>query len=269
MKLCIIAGGGGLPVHVAKENKDAFVLCIKDHSHTSLFKNKSSSVSLLDPDKWIKLLKLNNISHIVMAGKINRPKVKNKILSKTGEDLIKKISSIGDDKALNLIQDFFNKQGFEILPLYSFLKDCFLPKGFYPERKIIPSLQDYILESAGVGIDLLNTISKFDVGQSVVVSSKLIYAIEGQEGTDVMIDRASLIMHKNIVPANLGPVLIKIPKNDQNVNLDLPVIGFDTVKRCIKYGFSSLVISSNGTLIFELKKIMNLIKKNNFCIYVV
>ena len=59
------------------------------------------------------------------------------------------------------------------------------------------------------------------------------------------------------------------PGNDQNVNLDLPVIGFDTVKKCIKFGFSSLVISSNGTLIFELKKIMNLIKKSDFCIYVV
>ena len=269
MKLCIIAGCGGLPVHVAKENKDAFVLCIKEHSYTSSFKNKSSSVSLLDPDNWIKILKLNKISHIVMAGKINRPGVINEKLSKTAEDLIEKTSSVGDDSALKLIQNFFNKQGFEILPLYSFLKDCFLPKGFYSERKLSPSLQEYILESAGVGIDLLNTISKFDIGQSVVVSSKLIYAIEGQEGTDIMIDRAGLIMNTNILSVNLGPVLIKIPKVNQNVNLDLPVIGFNTVKRCIKYGFSSLVISSNGTLIFEIKKIMKLIKKNDFCIYVV
>ena len=269
MKLCIIAGAGGLPVHVAKENKNAFVLCIKENSHTSSFKNKSSSVSLLDPDNWIKILRINNISHIVMAGKINRPKVIDKKLSKTGDDLIKKISSLGDDSALNLIQNFFNYQGFEIIPLYSLLKDCFLSKGFYPEREMLPSLQEYILESAGVGIDLLNTISKFDIGQSVVVSSKLVYAIEGQEGTDDMIDRASFIINKNIVFGNLGPVLIKIPKINQNINLDLPVVGFDTVKKCIKYGFSSLVISSNGTLIFELKKIMKLIKISNFCIYVV
>ena len=269
MKLCIIAGSGSLPILVAKEHKDAFVLCIKDHSYKSSFKNKSSTVSLLDPDNWIKILKLNNISHIVMAGKINRPKIINEKLSKTGDELLKKISSLGDDSALNLIQHFFNNHGFEILPLYSFLKDCFLPKGFYPERQLLPSLREYILESAGVGIDLLNTISKFDIGQSVVVSSKLIYAIEGQEGTDIMIDRAGLIMNTNILSVNLGPVLIKIPKVNQNVNLDLPVIGFNTVKRCIKYGFSSLVISSNGTLIFEIKKIMNLIKKNDFCIYVV
>ena len=138
MKLCIIAGSGSLPILVAKEYKDAFVLCIKDHSYKSSFKNKSSIVSLLDPDNWIKILKLNNISHIVMAGKINRPKIINKQLSKTGDELLKKISSLGDDSALTLIQHFFNNYGFEILPLYSFLKDCFLPKGFYPERKILP-----------------------------------------------------------------------------------------------------------------------------------
>ena len=84
-----------------------------------------------------------------------------------------------------------------------------------------------------------------------------------------MIDRASVMFKKNNVFRKLGPVLVKIPKIDQNVNLDLPVIGFDTVKKCIKFGFSSLVISSNGTLIFELKKIMNLIKKSDFCIYVI
>jgi UDP-2,3-diacylglucosamine hydrolase len=269
MKLCIIAGSGGLPVYVAKENKDAFVLCIKEHSHTSLFKNKSYSVSLLDPDNWIKILKLNNISHIVMAGKVNRPEVMNEKMSKTGEELIKNISALGDDSALNLIESFFHNHGFEILPLYSFLKDCFLPKGFHPQKKILLSLQEYILETAGVGIDLLNTISRFDIGQSVVICSKLVYAVEAQEGTDVMIDRAGLLIKKNIMYRNFGPVLIKIPKMNQNVNMDLPVVGFDTVKRCIKYGFSSLVISSNGTLIFELKKIMNLIKKTEFCIYVV
>ena len=91
MKLCIIAGSGGLPVYVAKENKDAFVLCIKEHSHTSLFKNKSYSVSLLDLDNWIKILKLNKISHIVMAGKVNRPEVMNEKMSKTGKELIKNI----------------------------------------------------------------------------------------------------------------------------------------------------------------------------------
>ena len=41
MKIAIIAGSGDFPIQIAKENPDAFVLCIEDHSSTSLFKNNS------------------------------------------------------------------------------------------------------------------------------------------------------------------------------------------------------------------------------------
>ena len=269
MQLCIIAGSGNLPLQLAKENKDAFVLCINEHSYSKSFENKSASVSLLNPDSWIDVLKSNNITHIIMVGKINRPKVVNKNLSKNGETLINKINFLGDNLALNLIEEFFKNYGFHILPLSSFLKDCWLPKGFFPEKNLIPSFQQYIIDSAEFGINLLNTISKFDVGQFVVVSFKLVYAIEGQEGTDRMIDRAGTLSNKNKIITNPGPVLIKIPKIDQNINLDPPVVGFETVRKCIENNFSSLVISSNGTIIFELNKIMNLINKKNFVIYVV
>jgi DUF1009 family protein len=140
MQLCIIAGSGNLPLQLAKENKDAFVLCINEHSYSKSFENKSASVSLLNPDSWIDVLKSNNITHIIMVGKINRPKVVNKNLSKNGETLINKINSLGDNSALNLIEEFFKKYGFHILPLSSFLKDCLLPKGFFSRKEYNPVL---------------------------------------------------------------------------------------------------------------------------------
>ena len=39
MKIAIIAGRGDFPIQIAKENPDAFVLCIEDHSCISTFKN--------------------------------------------------------------------------------------------------------------------------------------------------------------------------------------------------------------------------------------
>ena len=35
MKIAIIAGRGDFPIQIAKENPDAFVLCIEGHSSTS------------------------------------------------------------------------------------------------------------------------------------------------------------------------------------------------------------------------------------------
>ena len=72
MKIAIIAGRGDFPIQIAKENPDAFVLCIEDHSFTNTFKNNSEVISLNDPLSWISVLKKNKITHLVMAGKINR-----------------------------------------------------------------------------------------------------------------------------------------------------------------------------------------------------
>ena len=75
MQLCIIAGSGNLPIQLAKENKDAFVLCINEHSHSRSFKNKSANVSLLNTDSWIEVLKFNNITHIITLGRFIFPTI--------------------------------------------------------------------------------------------------------------------------------------------------------------------------------------------------
>ena len=269
MKIAIIAGSGNLPEQIATQNKEAFVLCIKDYSCPNSFQNKSEIVSLFDPISWLTVLKTNNITHVVMAGKIERPSNFDKITNEKANELINKIISVGDNSALNYIQDFFNKNGFEILPINSILKDCFMPKGFYQEKLFSQNLKDFVHTSSQFGVDLLNTISKFDVGQSVVVNNKLVYAIEGLEGTNSMIDRVGILYNHNKNRYDFGPVLIKMPKTGQNTNLDLPVIGLETVEKCKKLHFSSIVVSSKGTLIAELNKVMAYIEENNFCIYAV
>ena len=72
MKIAIIAGSGDFPIQIAKENPDAFVLCVEDHSSSNIFKNNSEVVSLNNPLSWISVLKKNKINTFVMAGKINR-----------------------------------------------------------------------------------------------------------------------------------------------------------------------------------------------------
>ena len=84
-----------------------------------------------------------------------------------------------------------------------------------------------------------------------------------------MIDRVKNLYNKVENHNNFGPVLVKVPKIGQNTKLDLPVIGLETIKKCNKLGFSSIVVSSTGTLIVELNKVITYIKKNNFCIYAV
>ena len=269
MKIAIIAGSGDFPIQIAKENPDAFVLCIENHSSTTAFKNNSEVISLNDPLSWISVLKKNKITHLVMAGKINRISNEKFHDNELSHDLIKKTFSLGDNSALNLIEKFFNENGFEILPVTSILKECFFSKGFYKEEFFSTKFKDFVIQNATFGTNFLNKMSNFDVGQSVVVSNTIVYAVEALEGTNEMIIRAGELYNNYFQNSIFGPVLIKIPKLNQNFNMDLPVIGIETIKKCNELGFSSIVLSSKGTLITEINIVKNYLKKNRFCIYAI
>jgi DUF1009 family protein len=269
MKIAIIAGRGDFPKQIAKENPDAFVLCVENHSIQSSFKNNSEIVSLLEPSNWISILKKNKITHIVMAGKIDR--ISSKILpyDKVAHKLIDQTSGLGDNSALKFVQNFFHDNGFEILPISSILKDCFFSKGFYREDFFSTKLKEFIINTSKFGVNILNTMSNFDIGQSIVVSNRIVFAIEAMEGTDAMILRAGDLYNNYLNHSNFGPVLVKIPKLNQNLTIDLPVIGLDTIKKCKELGFSSIVVSSDGTLIAEIQLVKSYLKQHEFCIFAI
>ena len=140
------------------------------------------------------------------------------------------------------------------------LKDCFFTKGFYKED-FFQKIKDFVIQNARFGSNFLNKMSEFDAGQSVVVSNTIVYAIEALEGTDEMIIRAGELYKNYYQNSVFGPVLIKIPKLNQNFNMDLPVIGLETIKKCNELGFSSIVLSSKGTLVTEIDIVKTYLKE--------
>ena len=269
MKIAIIAGRGNFPIQIAKENPYAFVLCVEEHSFPNTFKNNSEVVALNDPLSWVSVLKKNKVTHIVMAGKIHRVSNKKLLNNQQTHKLIKNTLTLGDNSALNLVEKFFKENGFEILPIKSILKDCFFKVGFYEEELFSKKLKNFVIQNARFGRNLLNKMSEFDVGQSVVVSDTIVYAIEALEGTDEMLIRAGKLYNNYFQNNDFGPTLIKIPKLNQNFNMDLPVIGLETIKKCNELGFSSIVLSSKGTLIADINNVKNYLEKNKFCIYAI
>ena len=59
--------------------------------------------------------------------------VEQTICESVDTELINQISNVGDNSALNYIQEFFNNNGFQLLPINSILKNCFFSKGFFNE----------------------------------------------------------------------------------------------------------------------------------------
>ena len=108
--------------------------------------------------------------------------------------------------------------------------------------------------------DLIDSISKYDIGQSVIISANRVLGVEGPEGTDSLIKRCSQMSYEE------KPILVKIPKLQQDIRVDLPTIGLNTIELLISSGFSGLAIKSELTIILEKNKVISLANKNNLFI---
>ena len=63
-------------------------------------------------------------------------------------------------------------------------------------------------------------------------------------------------------------ILIKLPKKNQDLRLDLPTIGLDTLKDCKKAGIKGIVLKSKKNIFMNKSKIISFANKNKIFIKV-
>ena len=269
MKICVIAGEGELPKLLAKENNEFIFISIIGLSNIKDFKSLAYNVELLDFNKIIEILKRHQITDIIFAGKFYRPKNVNESLSIELKTLVEESKYLGDDNLLRKIKLIFEKNGFNIISPGNVLKHNFKDneilcnKNFYDKNK-----ENYLRETVKISKKLLDTISKFDIGQAVVARKNHILGIEGVEGTNELIKRCGDYYNKFLKDEDTnGPILIKSPKLTQILDLDMPVIGFSTIKLAYELNFFGVAFPRNGVLLLDEKKIRLFCESKNFYIY--
>ena len=269
MNICIIAGQGNLPKSLAVNYKNRFVICIKDLCQIDDFDDPKTEITIFEFEKIIDLLKKNNIKKIIFAGKFYRPNDSNVKIDKTTKILLNNVYQNGDNNVLMRIKTFFEHQGFEILPPTYIYK-----KNLFKNYKIFSNNQkklkiEFVIKSTEYGFNLLNEISKFDVGQAAVVYENHVIGIEGLEGTNALIERCGVLFKNKLQNNNslTGPVLVKFPKRNQSLAIDMPVIGIETIRLCYKHNFAGVSVSKSGTLILDQEKIIDFCRSNDFIFY--
>ena len=67
---------------------------------------------------------------------------------------------------------------------------------------------------------------------------------------------------------NSKGILIKFPKKKQDLRVDLPTIGFDTLKDCKKSQIKGIVLKSKQNIFMNKTKCINFANKNKIFIMV-
>tara|TARA_Y100000590_G_scaffold64744_1_gene69800 strand:- start:14513 stop:15325 length:813 start_codon:yes stop_codon:yes gene_type:complete len=256
---------GNLIIKKLKFLKKKFIIIdISKKKIFSKYKN-SYSLSIGQLGKAISILKKNDCKNIIFAGKISRPN-----FSKTKFDFkalyylpsIIKAAKKGDAFIIKIIIKIFKKHGFKIINSMFFNKELILKKGNYTKTKPNDRNKKDILKGKIIVTDL----KEHNVGQAVVIRGGYVIAIEGQNGTDEMLKRANLLIKRVTTKNKRDGVLLKFPKQNQDLRVDLPTIGIKTINKCVKIGLKGIAVKANRNIFLDNKKCIYLANKNKMFI---
>ena len=258
----LIFGETDFPKYIYKKIKDKKKYLIIDLTKKKLFrKDKDSySVSIGQIGKIISILKQHNCKKVLLAGKVKKPNFSKLKLDFKGIYYIPRIikkSKLGDVALLKEIIDILKKEKIQTISSTIFTPELNLSKGNY--SKFSPNTKDKIdIKNA---IRALNKSNQYSHIQGAVSRNNIVF-FEKKEGTQKMLKKIKKI--KNIARG----VLVKFPKKKQDNRVDLPTIGYKTLKQCKMSGIKGIVLKHKRNIFLDKIKSINYANKNKMFILV-
>jgi len=244
---------------IIKLKKPYFIIDLSLNKKFKSDKN-SYSISIGKFGKITKLIKEKKCKKVLFAGKIDKPNFYSLKLDFKGLYYIPRIvkaSKLGDAAIIKEIIKILSKEKIKVISSITFNPELALAKGFYTKLK--PNKNDNI--SIIKGIKSLRELNSHNHVQGLVVRNSSIIAKETSKGTKKMLE----LVKKS---KNSQAILIKFPKKKQDLRIDLPTIGLDTLKDCKKAGIKGIVLKSKQHIFMDKNKCIKFANKNKIFIKV-
>ena len=234
---------------------------IIDFSKNNKFKKDKNSnrISIGKFGKIIDLIKENKSNKVLFAGKIAKPKFSTLRLDLKGiyymPSVIRAAKS-GDVAIIKSIIKILQKEKIRVISSNFFNSELSLKARNYTKLK--PTVKD--IESIKKGVNYFYQLNSLDHVQAIIIKDDKVIATEGNQGTKKMLTK---------LKKGSGGILIKLPKKNQDLRMDLPTIGLHTLKDCKKYGLKGLVLKSKKNIFLDKSKCINFANKNKIFIKII
>ncbi|MGH1577028.1 LpxI family protein [Planktotalea sp.] len=245
-RLAILAGSGGLPSRLAAVRKEAVQICFAGVPHE--LGSTAQTHSFEKMGALFAALKEQGVSEVVMAGAMSRPPLDpsefDEVMLTLAPRLIAAMQG-GDDALLRLVITIFEEQGFSVRGAHEIDPSLTAKAGLLTGEALSAERQGDVDRA----VDILSALSPLDVGQGAVVENGLCLGIETLQGTDALLGFVAQ------TPKGLrktGGVFVKAPKRGQDLRVDMPTIGPETVKAVSDAQLSVIVIAAGAVNILAL-----------------
>lgn len=254
--IAILAGAGQLPIqlvnHLERTGQEVRVMAFRGFAEAELQRRAHATVDLLDLKTITSTLEGWRPQAVSLVGAVRRPGFSAllsaySLLRNMHE--VKEVISRGDDQVLRGAVMLLEERGHRVVGAHELAPDLVASRTLTGARQ--PGADDR--DAIGFGLDLLASLSAFDIGQGAIVAHRHVLAIEGPEGTDRMMRRVRKMRQAwfGLRRREEGGVLIKAAKRGQDLRVDMPTIGPKTVVEAASAGLSGIAIGAGSTFVLE------------------
>ncbi len=255
----LIAGNGRFPIIFARTARAEGVQVVAVAHEGETLPELSAAV---DAITWIKVGQLDTIIRTFQESGIDRAVMAGGIRKSTlfehfapderGQRFLARLAHLGDDTLLRGVAAELESEGIRVVESTLFLSTILTPVGALTTR--LPT--DAPWRDIRHGVAVARAIGRWDIGQSVVVHTGIVLAVEAIEGTDATIERRG----------RAGAVVVKVSKPQQDLRFDVPAVGPDTVRVCAARRIAVLALEAGKTLLLDKEELLAQAEAVGLCI---
>ena len=250
-RLAILAGQGDLPARIADTHSDALFVHFEGLD-VPLPANQTMRTSFERFGELFDGLNTHGVTEVVFAGGLSRPSLNPSNFDAKMMELAPRFMAAmqgGDDELLRSVVAAFEEHGFKVRGAHELVDTLTASPGLLvgPE----PSEDD--LKDIEKARAILLALGPLDVGQGAVVRGGQPLGIETAQGTDAML---SFVQETSSSRLGCKGVLVKAPKPGQDLRIDMPAIGPNTVAAAAAAGLAGIAIDAEQVLLIDREAIL-------------
>ena len=218
-------------------------------------------IKLGEVGKAINALKAAMVTKVVFVGSLKKPDIFSLKVDLLGAKLLAKITKdkfFGDNNLLSKVTEFLEEHELTVIGVHEILKDLVVEPAIF--TNLHPNDQDKI--DIELAIKIVKNLGALDVGQGAIVQNGITLGVEAIEGSEQLIKRCGELKRA----ANYGGILVKLSKPGQELRMDLPTIGIETLKQMHHAGFKGIAIEANRAIFLDQEESIAYANEHNMFI---
>lgn len=252
-KIGIIVGNGKFPLYFIREAQkkgyDLYPIGLFDTIEEEIKKLPNyKSFHIGHIGEIVKHFSFCSVKKLILLGKVEKNILfENLDLDYYGREIFKMLPNKKDETLLFAVISFLKLNGIKVLSQNYLLSAFMVEAKCYTEK----NLEKEDEATVRLGMEAAKMLTALDIGQSVVVKDRAVIALEAMEGTDKTLLRAGDL-------AGRGSIIVKMARSKQDMRVDIPTVGVNTVKKAIEIGAKGIVMEAEKMFFIDREEAISL-----------